>query len=85
MGFSCHYQHIFTTAAKMTVFICHRDYFRFFFYFGSMFIYYILCANSLQAIVHICSYTATLHDSQMHTDRKVCAYPADRRGKYLDV
>ena len=38
-----------------------------------MFIYYILCANSLQAIVHICSYTATLHDSQMHTDRKVCA------------
>jgi hypothetical protein len=47
--------------------------------------YRILCANSLQAMVHIYSYTAALHDSQLYTDRKVHAYPADRRGKYLDV
>ena len=48
--------------------------------------YYILCANSLQAMFHICPHTAaTLHDSQLYTDRKVREYPAARRGKYLDV
>jgi len=36
VGRSCLYRHIFTTAAKMTVFICHRDYFCPFFYFGSI-------------------------------------------------
>ena len=50
-----------------------------------MFIYYILFANSLQAMVHIYLYTAALNDSQLYTDRKVCTYPADTWGMYLDV
>jgi len=80
VAFSCHYRHIFTTAVKMTVFICHRDYVCCFILVPCLFMIFSVPAVCRQ-MVHIHSYIPAWHNSQLYTDRKERAYPADRKGK----
>jgi hypothetical protein len=82
VGFSCQYRYIVTTVAKMTVFICHCDYYCYFLA-SCLFIIFSLptvCRQSF-TYIHIQLHYMTLDCS----DRKTCPYPAGIRTKYLGV